>query len=54
MEEAVRKILRDALLPKSEEEFGLGSRIAALFRDLDVEDEPQRLPRSAVRPMTFD
>ena len=56
MEEEARSILRAELLKPQSEEYGLGSKIAALFRDISDNDEP--LPafelRDDVHPATFD
>lgn len=55
MEEEARSILRAELLKPPEEEYGLGSRIAALFRDIPDNDEPlPELPDQPLRPATFD
>ena len=55
MEEEVRLILDSALRPKPDGELGLGTRIAALFRDIEGDDEPlPRIPASSWRPMSFD
>lgn len=53
MEEEARLILGAALRPKGE--LGLGSRIAALFRDIEGNDEPlPELPKKPWKPMSFD
>lgn len=55
MEEEARSILRAELLKPQDEEYGLGSRIAALFRDIPDNDEPlPELPDQPLRPATFD
>lgn len=55
MEEEARLILRDALRPQAVGEPGLGSRIAALFRDIENNDEPlPRIPTKPWRPMSFE
>jgi plasmid stability protein len=57
MEQEARAILRAELLrPQKEgEELGLGTRIAALFRDIPDNDEPlPELPDEPIRPAKFD
>jgi len=55
MEEEARSILRAELLKPQGEEYGLGTRIAALFRDIPDNDEPlPELPDQPLRPATFD
>jgi plasmid stability protein len=55
MEEEARSILRAELLKPESEEYGLGSRIAALFHDIPDNDEPlPRLPDTPLRPIDFD
>ena len=55
MEQEARNILRDALLDDERQEFGMGSRIAALFEDIEWGDETlEPFPASEVRPATFD
>ena len=55
MEEEARSILRAELLKSKDEEYGLGSEIAALFRDIPDNDEPfPKLPDSPMRTVSFD
>lgn len=55
MEEEARSILRAELLKPQDEEYGLGSRIAALFRDIPDNDEPFEFElKGTIRPATFD
>lgn len=55
MEEEARSILRAELLKPEGEEYGLGSRIAALFRDIPDNDEPlPTLPDTPLRPVDFN
>ncbi|MBN9037858.1 MAG: plasmid stabilization protein [Rhizobiales bacterium] len=55
MEEEARSILRAELLKPESEEYGMGSRIAALFRDIPDNDEPlPELPDTPLRPIDFD
>jgi plasmid stability protein len=57
MEEEARAILRAELLRplKEGEQLGLGTRIAALFRDIPDNDEPlPELPDEPIRPAKFD
>lgn len=55
MEEEARLILREALGPVAGEQFGLGSRIAALFRDIKGEEEPLPvLQTTNWKPISFD
>lgn len=55
MEEEARSILRAELLKPESEEYGLGTKIAALFRDIPDNDEPFEFElRGTVRPATFD
>jgi plasmid stability protein len=55
MEEEARSILRAELLKPQSEEYGLGSKIAALFRDIPDNDEPiPELPDQPIRPARFD
>jgi plasmid stability protein len=53
MEEEVRDILRAAVLT-DEPQLGLGTRIAALFRDIPDNDEPlPEFPRQPFKPVDF-
>lgn len=55
MEEEARRIIGAALRPEPGSELGLGSRIAALFRDCPLEEgELERLPTTPWKPMSFD
>lgn len=55
MEEEVREILRAAVLKDDGQEFGLGSKIAALFRDVPGNDEPlPKFPRKPFKPVDFN
>jgi plasmid stability protein len=55
MEEEARSMLRAELLKPESEEYGLGSKIAALFRDIPDNDEPiPELPDQPIRPARFD
>ena len=54
MEEEVRDILRAAVLT-DKPQLGLGTRIAALFRDIPNNDEPlPEFPRQPFKPVGFD
>ncbi|MEI5678809.1 toxin-antitoxin system [Mesorhizobium sp. CGMCC 1.15528] len=54
MEEEVRMILRATVLKDDGQEFGLGSRIAELFRDIPDNDEPlPEFPRQPFKPVDF-
>ncbi len=54
MEEEVRMILRATVLRDDGQEFGLGTRIAELFRDIPDNDEPlPEFPRQPFRPVDF-
>jgi plasmid stability protein len=55
MEEEIRTILQNAVLRDDGKSFGLGSEIAALFRDIEGNDEPlPEMPDQPVKPATFD
>lgn len=55
MEEEARSILRAELLRGDPGEFGLGSRIARMVRDIPDNDEPfELLPDESFRPAQFD
>ena len=55
MEEEVRDILRDAVSREDQPIGGLGSEIAALFREFDLrEDELRPFPSSRLQPMATD
>ncbi|MEP9397831.1 plasmid stabilization protein [Mesorhizobium sp. KR2-14] len=54
MEEEAREIIRAAVLTDPGTETGLGSRIAALFRDVPDNNEPlPKLPRQPFKPVDF-
>ncbi|RJG43611.1 toxin-antitoxin system [Mesorhizobium sp. DCY119] len=54
MEEEVRMILRATVLKDDGQEFGLGTRIAELFRDIPGNDEPlPEFPRQPFKPVDF-
>jgi len=54
MEEEARSILRTELLKPEGKEYGMGSRIAALFRDIPDNDEPlPMLPDTPLRTIDF-
>jgi plasmid stability protein len=54
MEEEVRMILRATVLRDDGQEFGLGTRIAELFRDIPDNDEPlPEFPRQPFKPVDF-
>jgi len=54
MEEEAREIIRAAVLTDAEAEFGLGNRVAALFRDVPDNDEPlPRFSRQPFKPVDF-
>jgi plasmid stability protein len=55
MEEEVRTILQNAVLRDDGKSFGLGSEIAALFWDIEGNDEPlPEMPDQPFKPATFD
>jgi plasmid stability protein len=55
MEEEARAILRTTLLKDDGEEYGLGTRIANLFKDIPDNDEPFERPlRGPIRRVDFD
>ena len=55
MEEEARKILQAELLSKEPENYGLGTRIANLFKDIPDNDEPlPEFPRESFKPRAFD
>jgi plasmid stability protein len=54
MEEEVRMILRATVLKDDGQEFGLGTRIAELFRDIPDNDERlPEFPRQPFKPVDF-
>jgi plasmid stability protein len=55
MEEEARMILRAELLSTEPEKYGLGTRIANLFKDIPDNDEPlPEFPRESFKPRAFD
>lgn len=55
IEAEARAILRAELLRTDPDEYGLGSKIAALFRDIPENDEPfERKLNEPVRRAKFD
>ena len=55
MEAEARLILRTELLRPEKKEVGLGTQIAALFRDIPDNDEPlQEFPDQIFEPHDFD
>jgi plasmid stability protein len=55
MEQEARSILRAELLRADADEHGLGSTIAALFRNIPDNDEPfERKLNEPLRPVNFD
>lgn len=55
MEQEARSILRAELLRADAEEYGLGSRIAGLFRNIPDNEEPfERKLNEPLRPVNFD
>lgn len=54
MEAEIRDILRDAVRTESGESSGLGSRIAARFAGIGLDEDIPELRGSPVRPASFD
>ena len=55
MEQEARSILRAELLRDDKDEYGLGSKIAALFRNIPDNEEPfERKLNEPLRPVNFD
>ena len=55
MESLARDVLRAEFLRPQKEVYGLGTRIAELFRNIPDNDEPlPELPDEPFRPATFD
>jgi plasmid stability protein len=55
MEQEARSILRAELLRGDKDEYGLGSKIAALFRNVPDNEEPfERKLNEPLRPVNFD
>lgn len=55
MEEETRSILRATLLRDDAQEYGLGTRIAALFKDIPDNEEPFERPLNGpVRRVDFE
>lgn len=54
MEEEAREILRATLLKDDGAEYGLGTRIANLFKDIPDNEEPlPEFPRRSFKPYDF-
>lgn len=55
MEEEAREILRRVVLPEkdSNSDVGLGTRLAEIFADCQLEEELPRLPRQEPRAADF-
>ena len=54
LEEEVRQILRNAVAEKPRRAIGLGSRIAAIFENIGLDDDLPEWHGDAPRPATFD
>ena len=54
LEEEVRQILRHAVAEKPRRVVGLGSRIAAIFEDIGLDDDLPEWHGESPRPATFD
>ena len=54
MEEEARDILRDALKEEMPSTGGLGTEIAALFKDIGLEEEIPELRGYTVTPIEFE
>jgi plasmid stability protein len=54
MEEEVRYILRDAVHERGSDGGGLGTSIAALFRDFELDGEIPELRGHTIKPPRFD
>lgn len=54
MEEEVRDILRDAVHERGSDGGGLGTSIAALFRDFELDGEIPELRGHTIKPPRFD
>lgn len=55
MEEEARTILRDTLLVDPKAEYGLGTAIANLFKDIPANDQPfERRLNQPIRRVNFD
>lgn len=55
MEEEIRSIIRDAVMKDPDPAKGLGDEIAALFWDIEDNDEPlPEMPREPLKPAKFD
>jgi plasmid stability protein len=55
MEEEARTILRATLLSDDREEYGVGTKIANLFKDIPDNDEPlERRLNQPMRRINFD
>lgn len=54
MEEEVRDILRNAVKERRSKSGGLGSEIAARFKDIGLEEPIQELRGYTIKPPKFD
>jgi plasmid stability protein len=54
LEEEVRQILRNAVAKEPRAAIGLGSRIAAIFENIGLDDDLLEWHGEAPRPATFD
>jgi plasmid stability protein len=54
MEEEARDILRNALREEDAPAAGLGTEIAALFREIGLKEDIPELRGHAVKPATFE
>ena len=54
MEEEVREILRDAVKDESRAQPGLGTRIAARFRGIELEEPIREFRGYTIEPPKFD
>ncbi len=54
MEEEVRDILRNAANQEQENSGGLGTEIAALFRNIGLDRDIPELRGHRIRPVSFD
>lgn len=53
-EEEVREILRNAVRDDGREQLGFGSRVAARFVDIGLEEDIEELRGEQPRPAVFD
>lgn len=54
MQEEVRETLRNALREEHASSIGLGTEIAALFRDQDLEDDIPEIRGHVITPSVFE